>query len=258
LRGFLFKRGFEMGKVDQTLFLLRQGRDILIVQVYVDDIVFGGSSNSLVARFANDMSREFDISMMGELQFFLRLQIKQSKEGTFVHQAKYTKDIVRKFKMEDSKAMATPMSTTTDLDADEEGEHVDQKEYRSMIGSLLYLTTTRPNIQFSVCLCARFQASPRTSHRQAVKRIFRYLRHTPDFGLWYSTSSSLALHGFSDADFAECQLDRKSTSRTYQLLGSFGCLGLLANSRVLLNPLPRQSTFPLLVVALSSFGSHTP
>jgi hypothetical protein len=126
-----------MGKVDQTLFLLRQGRDILIMQAYMDAIVFCGSSNSLVARFAEDMSREFDMSMMGELHFFLRLQIKQSMGGTFVHQAKYTKDIVRKFKMEDSKAMATPMTTSTALDADEEGEHVDQKEYRSMIGSLL-------------------------------------------------------------------------------------------------------------------------
>jgi hypothetical protein len=85
LRGFLFERGFEMGKVDETLFLLRQGRNILIVQVYVDDIVFGGLSNSLVARFADDMSREFEMSMMGELQFFLGLQIKQLKEGTFVH-----------------------------------------------------------------------------------------------------------------------------------------------------------------------------
>jgi hypothetical protein len=169
LMGFLFERGFEMGKVDQTLFLLRQGRDILIVQVYMDDIVFGGSSNSLVARFAEDMSKEFEMSMMGELQFFLELQIKQSKEETFMHKAKYTKDIVRKFKMEDSKAMTTPMSTTTPLDADEEGEHVVQKEYRSMIGSLLYLTATRPDIQLSVCLCACFQASPRTSHRQAVK-----------------------------------------------------------------------------------------
>jgi hypothetical protein len=102
--------------------------------------------------------------MMGELQFFLGLQIKQSKEGTFVHQAKYTNDIVSKFKMEDSKAMTTPMSTTTALDADEEGEHVDQKGYQSMIGSLLYLTAIRPGIQFSVCLYARFQASPRTSH----------------------------------------------------------------------------------------------
>jgi hypothetical protein len=116
--------------------------------------------------------------------------------------------------------MAMPMSTTTTFDADEEGEHVDQKEYQSMIRSLLYLTAMRPNIQFSVCLCARFQASPRTSHRQAVKRIFRYLRHTPDFGLWYSASPSLALHGFSDADFAGCRLDRKSTSGICQFLGS--------------------------------------
>jgi hypothetical protein len=184
------------------------------VQVYVDDIFFGGSSNSLVARFAEDMSREFEMSMMGELKFFLGLQIKQSQEGIFMHQAKNTKDIVMKFKMEDSKAMATPMSMTTTLDAEEEGEHVDQKEYRSMIDPLLYLTATRADIQFSVCLCARFQASPRTSHRQVVKRIFWYLRHTHYFGLWYSTSSSLALHGVSDADFSRCRLDRKSTSGT--------------------------------------------
>jgi hypothetical protein len=155
LRGFLFSKGFEMGKVDKTLFLFRQGNDILIVQVYVDDIVFGGSPHALVARFAEDMSKEFKMSMMGELQFFLGLQIKQEKEGTFVHQAKYMKYIL-KFKMDDSKPLLTPMSTTTTLDADEDGGPVDQKEYRSMIGSLLYFTATRPDIQFSVCLCARF------------------------------------------------------------------------------------------------------
>jgi hypothetical protein len=140
------------------LFLLRQGRDILIVQVYVDDIVFCGSSNSLLARFAEDMSREFEMSMMGELQFSLGLQIKQSKEGAFVHQAKYTKDIVRKFKMEDSKAMATPMSTTTALDADEEGEQVDHKEYRSMTGVGNRLDRFVPRVgtcSGGVCICAR-------------------------------------------------------------------------------------------------------
>jgi hypothetical protein len=146
LREFLFSKGFEMGKVDKTLFLLRQANDILIVQVYVDDIVFGGSSHSLVARFAEDMSKEFEMSMMGELQFFLGLQIKHAKEGTFVHQAKHTKDILKKFKMDDSKPLSTPMSTTTVLDADEDGEPVDQKEYRIMIGSLFYLTATRPDI----------------------------------------------------------------------------------------------------------------
>jgi hypothetical protein len=220
LRGFLFSKGFELGKLDKTLFLLRQGDDILIVQVYVDDIVFGGSSHSLVARFADDMSKEFEMSMMGELQFFLGLQIKQAKEGTFLYRAKYTKDILKKFKMDDSEPLSTPMSTTIALDVGEDGEPVDQKEYQSMIGSLLYLTVTRPDIQFSVCLCTRFQASPRTSHRQAVKWISRYLRYTPELGLWYSTSSSLSLLVFSDADFAGCRDDRKSTSGTCQFLGS--------------------------------------
>jgi hypothetical protein len=158
-----------MGKVDKTLFLLMQGDDILIVQVHMDDIVFGGSSACLVARFAEDMSKELEMSMMGELHFFLELQIKQVKEGTFVHQTKYTKDILKKFKMDNSKPLSTSMSTTTALDVDEDGDPVDQKEYRSMIGSLLHLMATRPDIQFFVCLCACFQASPRTSHQQAVK-----------------------------------------------------------------------------------------
>jgi hypothetical protein len=132
--------------------------------VYVDNIVFGGSSHSLVARFAENMSKESEMSMMGELQFFLGLQIKQAKEETFVHQAKYMKDIIKKIKMDDSMPLSTPMSTTTSLDADENREPVNQKEYRSMIGSLLYLTATRPDIKFFVYLCAHFQASPRTSH----------------------------------------------------------------------------------------------
>ncbi|WVZ58833.1 hypothetical protein U9M48_009059 [Paspalum notatum var. saurae] len=121
----------------------------------------------------NPMSREFEMTLMGELQFFLGLQIRQGFEGTFVHQAKYTRDILKKFNIGDSKPMTTPMSTNTALDTDEDGEAVDQKEFRGMIGSLLYLTATRPDIQFAVCLCARYQASPRTSHRQAVNRIFR-------------------------------------------------------------------------------------
>jgi hypothetical protein len=116
--------------------------------------------------------------------------------------------------------MSTPMGSMTTLDADEDEEPVDQREYRSMIGSLLYLTATRPDMQFSVCLCARFQASPRTSHKQAVKRIFRYLQSTPGLGLWYSSSSTLSLHGFSDADFAGCRVERKSTSGTCPFLGS--------------------------------------
>jgi hypothetical protein len=152
--------------------------------VYVDDIVFGGSSYSLVARFAKDINKEFEMSMMGELQFFLRLQIKQANEGTFVHQARCMKDIPKKLKMDDSKPLSTLMSMTTAVDVDKDGEPVDQKECWSMIGSLLYLTATRPDIQFVVCLCARFQVLLRTSHHQAVKWIFRYLRYTPELHLW--------------------------------------------------------------------------
>ncbi|WVZ71036.1 hypothetical protein U9M48_019663 [Paspalum notatum var. saurae] len=218
LKSFLLKSGFVMGSVEKTLFLLSRGGDTLIVQIYVDDIIFGGSSHALVSSFAEQMSREFEMSLMGELQFFLGLQIKKGPEGTFVHQAKYTRDILKKFEMGDSKPMTTPMSTNTALDADEDGEAVDQKEFRGMIGSLLYLTATRPDIQFAVCLCARYQASPRTSHRQAVKRIFRYLKFTPELGLWYSSGSSLSLRRFSDADHAGCRIDRKSTSSTFQLL----------------------------------------
>ncbi|WVZ58772.1 hypothetical protein U9M48_009003 [Paspalum notatum var. saurae] len=220
LKSFLLKSGFVMGSVDKTLFLLSRSGDTLIVQIYVDDVIFGGSSNALVFSFAEQMSMEFEMSLMGELQFFLGLQNKQGLEGTFVHQDKYTRDILKKFNMGDSKPMTTPMSTNTALDADEDGEAVDQKEFRGMIGSLLYLTATRPDIQFAVYLCARYQASPRTSHHQAVKRIFRYLKFTPELGIWYSSGSSLSLRGFSDADHAGYPIDRKSTSGTCQLLGT--------------------------------------
>ncbi|WVZ81188.1 LOW QUALITY PROTEIN: hypothetical protein U9M48_028599 [Paspalum notatum var. saurae] len=124
LKSFLLKFGFVMGSIDKTLFLLSHGGDTLIVPIYVDDIIFGGSSHALVSSFSEQMSREFEMSLMGELQFFLGLQIKQGLEGTFVHQAKYTRDILKKFDMGDSKPMTTPMSTNMALDADEDGKAV--------------------------------------------------------------------------------------------------------------------------------------
>jgi hypothetical protein len=158
--------------------------------------------------------------MMGELTFFLSIQVKQTKQGTFLHQAKYTKDLMKKFNMAELKPVSTPMSSAVSLGRDEDGEVVVQREYRSMIGSLLYLTATWPDIQFTVGLYARFQAFPRSSHRMAVLRVFRYLKHTPEFRIWYSASSSLDLVGFSDANFAGCWIDRRSTSGTCHFLGS--------------------------------------
>jgi hypothetical protein len=137
------------------------------------------------------------------------------KQGTFVHRAKYTKDLMKKFNMAELKPVSTLMSMTMMLDPDENGEVADQREYRSIIGSLLYLMVTRSDIQFTLCLCACFQASPCSSHRHAVQRIFRYLKYTLKFGIWYSTSSSFDLIGFFDADFTGCGIDQKSTSDTF-------------------------------------------
>ncbi|EOY31886.1 Uncharacterized protein TCM_039213 [Theobroma cacao] len=118
-----------------------------------------------------EMQGEFEMSMMEELKYFLGLQIKQSEEGTFVNQERYTHDMLKKFDMLKLKSIFTLMSTSTKLDIDEKGKDVDQKLYRGMIGSLLYLTASRPDIQFCVCLCARFQSQPKESHLTAVKRI---------------------------------------------------------------------------------------
>jgi hypothetical protein len=127
---------------------------------------------------------------------------------------------MKKFNMTELKPVSKPMSMATSLGPDEDGETIDQREYRSMIGSLLYLTVIRPDIQFAVCLCVSFQAFPRSSHRMIAQRIFRYLKHTLKFGIWYSAYSSLDLVGFSDVDFAGCGIDRKSTSSTYHFLRS--------------------------------------
>jgi hypothetical protein len=214
LKTFLLEHGYVMGSVDKTLFTLNYGTDFLLVQICVDDIIFVGSSHCLVSRFQEMMESEFQMSMMGELTFFLGIQVKQTKQDTFVHQGKYTKDLMKKFNMMELKPLSTPMSSVASLDPDKDGDAVDQREYMSMISSLLYLIATRSDIQFAVGLCARFQSSPCSSHRTAVQRVFRYLKHTLEFRIWYSASSSLDLVGFSDADFAGCGIDRKSTSET--------------------------------------------
>jgi hypothetical protein len=167
LKTFLLEHGYVMGSVDKTVFTLNHGTDFLLILVYEDDIIFCDSSHVLVSSF-QEIMEEFHISMMGELTFVLCIQVKQMKQGTFVHQAKYTKDLMKKFNMAELKSVSMPMSTATSLDPDENDEVADQREYRSMIGSLLYLTSTQPDIQFAVCLCACFQVSPHSSHRMAV------------------------------------------------------------------------------------------
>ncbi|XP_070019580.1 secreted RxLR effector protein 161-like [Nicotiana sylvestris] len=166
------------------------------------------------------MGSEFEMSMMDELNFFLGSQIKQSPNGTMIHQQKYAKELIKKFKIEESKEINTLIATATKLDVDEPSSAVDQKLYRGMIGSLLYLTASRPDIIFSVGLCACFQANPKESHLTAVKRILRYLKGTTDLCLWYPKGRNFNLVGYVDDDYACFLVNRKSTSCMAHFLGS--------------------------------------
>jgi hypothetical protein len=161
------------------------------------------------------------MSMMGVLTFFLGFQIKQVKDGTFINQMKYTHDILKKFGMENAKSIKTPMGTNDHLDLDMGDTSVDQKVYRSMIGSLFYLCTSRPDIMLSVCMCARFQTAPTDCHLRVVKRIMRCLVPTPNLGLWYPIGSCFELVGYSYANYAGCKVYRKSTLGAFQFLGRF-------------------------------------
>jgi len=165
------------------------------------------------------MQDEFEMSMNGEFKFFLGIQINQCKDGVYVHQTKYTKELLKKFKLEDCKVMNTPMHSTWTLSKEDTGTKVDEKLHRGMIGSLLYLTASRPDILFSVCLCARFQSERKESHLTVVKRVFRYLKGTTNLGLLYGKSLDYKLVGFCDDDYAGDRIERKSTSANCQFLG---------------------------------------
>ena len=218
LAQFLIESGFTRGTIDKTLFYLKNGKDFLLVQIFVDDIIFGSTNDKLCKKFSKLMQSRYQMSMMGEMNYFLGLQVKQTDDGIFINQSKYTKNLLKKFNLQDCTAVATLMSTSTKLDPDE-GALVDVTNYRGMIGSLLYLNASRPDIMYSTCLCARYQANPREPHLIAVKRIFRYLKGEPNLGLWYPRETDFNLIGYSESDFAGCKIDRKSTSGSCQLLG---------------------------------------
>jgi hypothetical protein len=219
LSDFLIENGFRIGTVDSTLFTRKIGKDLFVCQIYVDDIIFGSTNKSFCDEFSKIMTDRFEMSMMEVLTFFLEFQIKQVKEGTFISQTKYTRDILKKFGMDNAKPIKTLMGTNGHLDLNLGDTSVDQKVYHSMIGSLLYLCASRPNINLSVCMCARFEAATKDCHLRAVKRIMRYLVLTPNLGLWYTKESRFELLGYLDADYARCKMDRKSTSRACQFLG---------------------------------------
>ncbi|GJT12009.1 putative ribonuclease H-like domain-containing protein [Tanacetum coccineum] len=216
-------------KVEKALYGLHQAPracyetlhkgDILLVQVYVDDIIFGSTKKDLCIAFEKLMHEKFQISSMGELTFILGLQVKQKKDGIFISQDKYVAEILKKFRFTEVKTASTPMETQKPLLKDEDGKELDVHMYRSMIGSLMYLTSSRLDIMFAVCACARYQVNPKILHLHAVKRIFRYLKGQLKLGLSYPKDSPFDLVVYNDSDYAGASLDRKSTTRGFQFLG---------------------------------------
>nr|GEW99811.1 putative ribonuclease H-like domain-containing protein [Tanacetum cinerariifolium] len=188
-------------------------------KVYVDDIIFRSTNKELCQAFEKLMKDKFQISAMGELTFILGLQVKQKEDGIFISQDKYVAEILRKFGLTNGKSASNPIDTEKPLLKDPDGEHVDVHIYRSMIGSLMYLTSSRSDIMFVICACARFQVTPKVSDLHAVKRIFRYLKGKPHLGLLYPKDSPFNLVAYSDSDYAGASLDRKSTTGGCRFLG---------------------------------------
>ncbi|GKB73399.1 retrovirus-related pol polyprotein from transposon TNT 1-94 [Tanacetum coccineum] len=219
LKSFLLDHEYTMGLVDNTLFTKKKDSHIIIVQIYVDDIIFGLTCQELCDDFSRIMHEEFKMSMMGKLNFFLSLQIKQLEDSIFFNQSKYIQEMLKKFGLEDFKPIKTPMLSETKITRDEDRESINNTKYHGMIGSLLYLMASRPNIMFSVFLCARFQEDPRSSHLEAVKRIFRYIKGTTHLGLWYPKGTGIETIVYTDYDHAGDYVDRKSTSGVCTFMG---------------------------------------
>ncbi|GJU10937.1 putative ribonuclease H-like domain-containing protein [Tanacetum coccineum] len=209
----------DEGIIDKTLFIKKDKNNIMLVQVYMDDIIFGSIKKSWCDEFEVLIKSRFQMSYIGELTFFLGLQVKQKEDGIFISQDKYVAEILKKFDFASVKTASTPIETQKPLVKDKEASDVDVHLYRSMISSLMYLTASRPDIMFAVYACSRFQVTPKTFHLNAIKRIFRYLKGKPKLGLWYLRVSSFDLEAYSDSDYARANLDRKSTTGGCQFLG---------------------------------------
>ncbi|GJZ39910.1 putative ribonuclease H-like domain-containing protein [Tanacetum coccineum] len=217
---FLYGQIKEEVYVCQTLGFEDPDYPEKVYKIYVDDIIFGSTNKELCTGFEKLIKDKFQMSSMGELTFFLGLQVQQRHDGIFISQDKYVDEILKKFNYTDVKSTSTLVDLEKPLVKDRDGNDVDEHLYRSMIGSLMYLTTSRPDIMFVVCACARFQVTPKTSHLTAVKRIFRYLKGKPTLGLWYSSDSLFELVAYTHSDYARTTQDRKSTTGGCQFLGN--------------------------------------
>nr|GEW73183.1 retrovirus-related Pol polyprotein from transposon TNT 1-94 [Tanacetum cinerariifolium] len=249
LPNFLVSKGFSKGSINPNLFITKHRGEILMVQIYVDDIIFGSTNPNLSKRFKKLMHNKFEMSMMGELKFFLGIQIHQSPRGIFINQARYAQKILIKHGMTSCDIVGTPMATKH-LDADLSGTPIDQTKYRSMVRALMYLTVSRPYIMHATCYCACYQAKLTEKHFTVVKWIFRYLKYTIHMGLWYLKDIGFELTAFLDSNHAGCLDSRKSTSGGIQFLGGDKLVSWLSKKQdctSMSSTEAKQSRFPKLM-----------
>ena len=204
--------GLTRGQGNQTLFIKKENGELIVARVYVDDIIFGSTKDELAHNFFKLMQAKFEMSMIGELNHFLGLQVRQQESGIFISQSKYAKNLVKKFGLESANSVRTPMSLNVKLTVDFLGKSVDSSLYKSMIGSLLYLIASKLDISYSVGVCARYQTNPKKSHMIALKRIIKYIKSTANFSVWYSMDTNDVSAGHSNANWVGNTNDRKSTS----------------------------------------------
>jgi hypothetical protein len=216
---YLIKNGFSRSSSEPTLYTkVNQQGQILIVCLYVDDMIFTGDLS--VDEFKAAMKKEFEMTDLGLMRFFLGLEVEQSEKGIFISQNKYANEVLKRFRMLNCKTTPTPVATGTKLSKEDCSPNVDPTLYKRLVGSLMYLTATRPDIMFAVSLISRFMESPKDSHWQVGKRILRYVAGTSSYGILYSSTEYDVLTGFTDSDFAGSLDDRKSTSGHVFHLGS--------------------------------------
>jgi hypothetical protein len=208
-------------KNEPTLYVKHQGNvNLLIVALYVDDLILTGSSTEMIEEFKKDMVKKYEMSDIGLLHYFLGIEVYQDKEEVFISQKMYAEKILKKFRMLGCKPMATPFAINEKLKKEDGGKKVDATLYRSLVGNLLYLTATRPDIMFAASLLSRFMHSPSHFHFAAVKRVLRYIQGTTSYGIRFCRKSIVKLIDFCDSDWGGCVDDMKSTSGYAFSLGS--------------------------------------
>lgn len=217
---FLVKSGYSVAPSDSSLFVKTQGGKLSVVLVYVDDLIITGDNNEEIQRVKENLSVRFQMKELGELKHFLGLEIDRSKEGVFLCQQKYATDLLNKYGMMECKSISTPMEANTKLCAHEGKDLEDTTMYRQLVGSLIYLTLTRPDITFAVGVVSRFMQSPKKPHLEAVRRILRYIRSTLNFDIIYRKGVTCKVIGFCDADYAGDHDTRRSTTGYVFSIGS--------------------------------------